>query len=528
MADLVWYKKLPKDINSALAAIDSYKQLPMNADIWFFDGQACLQRAISLCQMIRTAAGNRLTEIETAVIDGINASTVEDGFLSNSLADSLLVNGLGNNHATSIGSKLESLAREFETSGDFHASRSFFDASSKWFSNAGEEMNAIEMTVASAKALVKEAEARLSSDKPSHGVAAMFLEDAVQTYRTIPGSHREQHQVDQRIQELRLLITEYGQLALEEMTTVSSPAMDISEYVEQAQNAVRGKPIEDALREFANLHSVSVARLRQAATDSLSQSSFVALFPMVTSSHDGRVVARTPGISGSTPTEDDEEIILAEMNRSYYQPCISFAVQALIFPALDVLILEHRISEAALIDLARRSPIVPIGREMLFGKALTHGFNKDFATAIHLLGPQIENMVRFHLKAAGVVTSHMDQYGITMEYGLSKLIELPKTLSIFGEDLTYELKALYCDQIGPNLRNNVAHGLLNDRECYSIASIYAWWLGLKLVFNVFWNSLAVGTVGDGSAQTDQNEPGQGHCEGDVEGEEEQGAQGITN
>ena len=505
LADLVWFKKQPRDVRFALDAIDSYKQFSLEGDMWFRDGQQCMQRAIGLCQMIGTAAGNRLDKIEKAVINKIESSSIEDGFLSYGLAETLSVNGLGTNHVAGIGSKLESLAREFDTSEKFLASGRFFDASSKWFRRAGEEMKSLEMIVARAEASVKEAEERMSSDDPSHAVAASFLENAVQIYRAIPRNRRRQNQVDERIRELRLRISEHGQSASEELATVSGPEIDISEYVERARNAVKGKSLEKALLEFANLHSVKVARLRQAATDTLSQSSLRALFPTVFSSHDGRVIDRTPSISDSTPSENDEKVILAEMTNFHYQPDISLAVQALILPTLDVLIVEHRISEAALIELARRSPIVPLGREMLFGKALAHGFNKDFVTAIHLLGPQIEHMVRFHLKEARVVTTHLDQNGIEMEYGLSTLIDLKETTAIFGEDLTYELKALYCDQIGPNLRNNIAHGLLDDRQCYSLDSIYAWWLGLKIVFNVFWNSLATGADSDESEQASEDE-----------------------
>ena len=132
---------------------------------------------------------------------------------------------------------------------------------------------------------------------------------------------------------------------------------------------------------------------------------------------------------------------------------------------------------------------MPIGREVLFGKALAHGFNRDFATAIHLLAPQIEHMVRVQLKAAGVSTSRLDQDGIETENGLSTLIDLPQTKAIFGEDLTYEIKALFCDPMGPNLRNNIAHGLLSDQEANSVDAVYAWWLGVQLVLITYWNSL---------------------------------------
>ena len=60
-------------------------------------------------------------------------------------------------------------------------------------------------------------------------------------------------------------------------------------------------------------------------------------------------------------------------------------------------------------------------------------------------------------------------------------MELPETTKIFGEDLCFEIKALFCDPAGPNLRNNVAHGLLDDNACRSLYAVYAWWLGLKLV-----------------------------------------------
>ena len=63
--------------------------------------------------------------------------------------------------------------------------------------------------------------------------------------------------------------------------------------------------------------------------------------------------------------------------------------------------MEHRVRTIDLINLARLSPIVPMGREVLFGRALAHGFNRDFATSIHLLAPQIEHMVRVPLKICG-------------------------------------------------------------------------------------------------------------------------------
>jgi hypothetical protein len=97
-------------------------------------------------------------------------------------------------------------------------------------------------------------------------------------------------------------------------------------------------------------------------------------------------------------------------------------------------------------------------------------------------------MVRFHLKNAGVKTTNLDIDGIENEIGLSTLMGLPETETVFGKDISFELKALFCDALGPNLRNELAHGLLDDDSFQSIHAIYAWWMGLRLVVNPFWNA----------------------------------------
>ena len=504
LADLVWLKRLPRDPKYALAAIDSYQQLPLDVDMSFHDGERCWQRAISLSRMIRSAAGNHLDQIELSIIGALESATTHDKLFR--LADILISNGLGKSHSTTVAAKLELQANEFDTSGDFYSSGTFYNASAKWFKYSGEDEKFIDMTVAEAETRVKEATARVSTDHPSHLIAASILEGAIQVYRSIPRVHRGRHNVDQRINNIQLRLNEYGKRSLDEMATVSLPAIDLSESIEQARDAVSGKPPGEALRAFASLYRISVQQLRESAIDSLSRSSLLASIPKAVTSHDGRVIARTPGISGHTPSEDDEAEIRVEMARSQYTPLLSIIVLALILPALDVLRLEHRLRAADFIELARLSPIVPIGREVLFGKALAQGFDRDFATTLHLLTPQIEHMVRIQLKYAGVSTTYLDPDGIETEKGLSALIDHPKTLAIFGEDLTYEIKTLFCDQLGPNLRNNIAHGLLDDQQCYTTDSVYAWWLGLKLVFHTFWNSLSVDALSEEQEQSDDDGP----------------------
>jgi hypothetical protein len=319
-------------------------------------------------------------------------------------------------------------------------------------------------------------------------VAASFYENAIQTYRTIPGAERAAHRVDERIAELRAQLNASGEKSLDEMGVISTPGIDITQLVENARKSVSGRSAREALLAFANLHrGANVDELRRSALERMRQFPLQSLFAATVMSRDGRVIAKRPPMSlGAEPSADDEIAIRAEMIRDY-GILVSIVVQGDIWPALEVLLLEHRLREADFIALANQSPIVPKGRAGLFGKALFKGYDRDFVSALHLLIPQIEHLVRVHLKQAGAKTTNLDKDGIENENGMSTLMDLPEAEQVFGKDLAFELKTLFCDAFGPNLRNELAHGLLDEDACHSPFAIYAWWLGLRLVFNTWWN-----------------------------------------
>lgn len=204
-------------------------------------------------------------------------------------------------------------------------------------------------------------------------------------------------------------------------------------------------------------------------------------------SRDGRTIAKTSGSDSKGALKEDDPIVRATVMRDH-GTYSHLRVKGRILPALETLHLEHLLSEINFLEVVQQSPIVPPGRERLFSKGLFAGYNYDYVAALHLLIPQVEHMVRYHLKNAGAKTSTLDQNGIENENGLSTLIALPQMCSVFGADLTFEIKALFCDPLGANLRNEIAHGLMDCNSCNTIYGVYAWWLTLKLVVNAFWNA----------------------------------------
>ena len=489
LADLAWLKQTKRDVRFALAAIDAYRLITLETETWLRGGRECWARAIELARILGSGAGDRVEAIETAILKAFEAATMQDGFLGRWLADFLLSNGLGRTQRAAIAQRLEMLAGQIDADGDLHRAREYFNAAARWFKLSGDEAKAASMTACEAEGWAKEAVARVSAANPSHMVAATFYERAIQTYRTIPRAERAAHGVDERLRELRAHLSESGAKSLTEMACVNSEAVDISKLVDNARKAVSGKTPIEALKAFCNLHhGVDAKHARESARERLRKYPLQALFPATVVSKDGRVIAKRPGLSLSgASSEDDEVTIRAEMIRDH-GILVGIIVQGNIWPALGVLWLEHRLREADFVSLASQSPIVPKDRVRLFGKALFAGYDRDFVTALHLLVPQIEHLVRHHLKQSGATTTMLDLNGIQNEIGLSGLMELPGVEDIFGANLSFELRAVFCDPFGPNLRNELAHGLLDDEACQSIFSVYAWWFGFRLIFNTFWNA----------------------------------------
>ena len=162
---------------------------------------------------------------------------------------------------------------------------------------------------------------------------------------------------------------------------------------------------------------------------------------------------------------------------------VNLLVSAQILPALEIIQLEHRITEPYLLSLYYNSSIVPPGREDLWAKGIYAGFENDFIVSTHLLAPQIEHLIRYQIKAHDLKTTTLDSLGIETENGLSTLLDSPNIAKVISPNLLFELKALLSDSIGPNLRNNVAHGLAETNTFYSVYAVYFWWLCLHLLIN---------------------------------------------
>jgi len=486
LSDLIWLRRrsLGKDI--VLVAIDSYLMTPLTHESFVGEGSLCWIRAIQLTRILKHAAGERMKDIKDKIIQAIQTATDIDGFLARWLADILKGYKLGIGHENEIAKKLLSLADAFKLQNDFYRTREYYEASSYWFNKNNNEEDGVKAIAYQAETW--HTEAALKEISEDFIGAAHALEKAIQVYQSTPKKYRSQLGIEEKLPQLKLQLNKTGKRAADEMKPICTPPVDITEIVNDSQKLIQGKNLTDALKILANLYpGATKTKIRSSAEQSLAQFHFSSFFGLTTRARDGRVVAKSPGMAVAEKGSPEYEAgAWKEMLKNYYLE-IGVAVFGRIVPALETMVAEHRIQERDFIALCSQSSIVPPSRASAFGKALFAGYDLDFDSAIHRLVPQIENMVRYHLKAAGAITTTLDNEGIETEKGLSSLLEIPEASQIFGENTIFEMTALFCDSQGPNIRNHLAHGLMESEEFESAHAIYAWCFTLRLVFNVFWN-----------------------------------------
>ncbi len=487
ISDIIWLLQRPRDHQFALMAIDNYQVIPINKESCSRDTRECLDRAIHLCLSLKFVAKDRLLKIEDLLIESLKKYSIEDNDLVYWIYDLLAKYQLGEKERPAITIKLEGFATSFEKSGNFNNAINYFNATCQEYKKLKNDEKYSEMIVRCAECWVKKAIERLSSNAPSYMASAGFYENAIQKYREIPRELRDMHNVDKRILELRTQMSYAGKKSVSEMHAMDTPiySKEITEHAVKAVKAVKGKPFAEALPCFANIYQrVKVEKIKERSEELAGNNPLRLLMSQINRSSDGRVIAKRSGVNLFAENQDD--IVWAEMVRNYAIE-IEFAVLCAIWPALEVIRQEHRLQEADFHLLVARAPLVPPERIQLFAKALYKGYDNDFICSIHLLVPQIEHLIRYHLKQNGEKTTNIDSKGIENENGLNTLMENDKIDDIIGKDLSFEIKALFCDPLGPNLRNELAHGLLGYGESESLYSIYAWWMAFHLIVHSFIN-----------------------------------------
>lgn len=482
LADIVWNRNREKKY--ALTAIDAYQSTPIvNTNRSFTE---CWERAITLSRMIQRIDSEIITRIEDNLCSIVLNQPFDNVAIAIQGAKILYDERLGNNKTNRFGERFKELGQEFDKRKEYLTAQSCFEISAQWFHISKNKQSEAFSTFLWAKSLEKEAQHKIDGEVSSHSVAGIIFGEAINIYRKIPKGERKNLGVKDRIENLKSKMSEANIESQSEMAIIQTPEFDISHFIQDAKQKVTEKSLDNALFAWATIsHFQGVENLYKTTLEQIKQHPLLTLFPQIVKGPEGRIVGRIPGFNITGDEESNRDLVYGMMLQNYFID-IDLKVRGQILPALTIINLEHRISEEDIFLIVQQSLAVPINRIHIFTKALYVGFNFDFLSCIHLLVPQIEHMVRCHLKNNGISTTTFDSNKIETENGLSTLMENPKTEEIFSKDLCFEIKALFCTPFGRNIRNYLAHGLLEEYFFNTTDPIYAWWLSFSFIYKKYW------------------------------------------
>jgi hypothetical protein len=250
--------------------------------------------------------------------------------------------------------------------------------------------------------------------------------------------------------------------------------IDLSGIAKAAVERVEGKGFTEAL---LGLLSCTVPPSEKDYREWVTKEEFVAarLFPAVQLSNQGKPI----GVRGAVTGEKDDATYSEIVSR--VRQSQAFIARGAILPALRVFTAMFPLRQDEVDVLIADSPIVSTSRRAVLTRALHAGFVDDWMLVAHAVPPQLEHIVRELFAARGILVSGLDSQGLQREYDLNTLLWLPEAEKVFGPDWLLDLRCALIHPFGANIRNRMAHGLMDDAEFYRLEVVYLWWLALRLI-----------------------------------------------
>lgn len=485
IADMVWIRD-KKKYEMALEAIKSFVTLPIERDIWFLQNKILWERAILLAIYFRKKSlENHLEIIKQQFLDIFFGMSYGKETLTfwGSICLTLQQFDIDEELGKKIIEKISRQIAEAQASRNPQEYRYCCNLLLSYQKKFQFEDQSIETVNALAESFAEEAQ-----NAEQDILGACLCENAIRKYRKIPAKYRSKYDVNSKIHNMRRLMRQKHLASAASMEEIKIYFKDIlteeemNECFRASKAQIAGKNMNEALAEL--LHAfpgIDEEKKWKEAKELVSKS----ITPMLLGGKqvlDGRVTASAPVVNlADLNSNESKDRMWYEILR-FYPMDISLGWILYIAPALEQFNSDHKISEEYLLKLCESSRTVPVGRASYWAKGLFFGFQGDFSSAIHILVPQIENWIREFMWSKGLNTSTFNSdTGIESENGLSALLDVDGLTHILNKNLLFELKALMTTPPGPNLRNEIAHGLIAPEKANSAIGAYQWWLALRLM-----------------------------------------------
>lgn len=486
LTDLLWINKCKIKIKPnewANKTIDDY--IPssiLNNITWHTWGRDELERAIILCKKLKD--NEKLNRIISQISDEIMQSTTNHYCVPIQLLDLMAKYRLPIDCNSDVLIKIETLALEFGELSNFTTQQQFYQSLSDFYKQINED-KFVEYKKLEGLSCYNFGKNIISSKEPNYLQASIVFRTAFQIFREIPNIYRSSLNIGFLMNDSQRKQRECLIESQKHATTFTS-TVDVSDHIEQTHQFINRlnfnqDPLGSLAMLFWKTHPETYKTRYDRAIQNMKDCLIMQIGQTFITTKDGRF-AKSISPDKNMGNEDNDDRI-NHMMFMHYDIYISFVVYLTLQPTLDIIRKGSFLTEKTIEEIVKRSPFIFPEKRKMWIRGLLAGVQGDFMIALFILSPLVEDFIRTILKYGyNVDTIHTNPDGQQMEKGLSTLINEPMIEKAIEKDLVYELNVLFCDNIGYNLRNNIAHGLVYDDLTESYISVYAWWFVFKLIF----------------------------------------------
>lgn len=197
---------------------------------------------------------------------------------------------------------------------------------------------------------------------------------------------------------------------------------------------------------------------------------FTSMAEMTLIKENGQIIKKLPMLDIQQPEQDKEALELHMHHYMLEQQQLMGDVA--IRKMLSLISERFEIDSSKLEFLVKDNPIIPEGREKIFLSGISMFLKGEYYEAMHILAPQLENLFRNIAKEAGALTERLEDDGSSTEKVLKSIFSLPELLDCYNNDILFMFRGLLNEQAGANIRNKIAHGIIEESECSSGACLY--------------------------------------------------------
>lgn len=299
-----------------------------------------------------------------------------------------------------------------------------------------------------------------------------FVQKAVQVLKQIAGTEDERKQLLREIEGI--------QKEAREKIPIQKFSIDHSAEIETIVKQVNNLDKEEGLCYFALFIPMLDAKNLREKTIKMFKDTLFMPFSSGILDYNGKKKAVLPDVYGKN-NEIKEDALLAYMEKDSYI-FIDIDSKVVIANVKHTLQSNYEITEQDIRKIVEDSIFVPEDRRVAYTKGLMAGFNNDFLTALSILMPQVDNSIRAFAEMCGEVVYNIKEDNTEELKSMNAVLDLPKVKECFDESLWFSLNTVFCSKYGLNMRNEVAHGTLNDKYFSSYRALYVWWFVFKLCY----------------------------------------------